>query len=385
MFPSQVNGVQAPAVAGDFADRNPRVSVDAGPGGFVAGALGVAVGLFAWADASALTVSNTGAGAPTGFVSRAQQALIPNYQYASPQFPESSQLIPSGMPVTLHSAGGFWVKNTGAGAVTIGMKAYANNATGAISFAATGSPTAGGSSTSASIAIITCTGGSIAVNSVTASIAGQVMTVSAVGTGALCAGMVISGTGIVPNTTILNQLTGTAGSTGTYTVSVSQTVASTTVTTPGHSTLTVAAGVTGTWLPGQTLTAGAAAGTTIIGAISGTGGAGTYGVTISQTVGATNITANGGTLTVGGTVTGTFAPGDLLTGSGVTAGSYILGSSAGYPLLTGTGGAGTYWVSASQTLAAQTIGVNANTETKFIAISAGAAGELIKMTSHLMG
>lgn len=55
------------------------------------------------------------------------------------------------------------------------------------------------------------------------------------------------------------------------------------------------------------------------------------------------------TLTVGGTVTGTFAIGQTIYGSGVTAGTYITA------LGTGTGGAGTYTISASQTVASTAI------------------------------
>ena len=64
----------------------------------------------------------------------------------------------------------------------------------------------------------------------TGSISGTVLTISAVSSGALILGSVISGTGVANNTSIVNQLTGTAGGAGTYTVSVSQTVASTTIT-----------------------------------------------------------------------------------------------------------------------------------------------------------
>ena len=61
---------------------------------------------------------------------------------------------------------------------------------------------------------------------VTASIATNVLTVSAIATGALAVGQVISGVDVTQYTTITAQLTGTAGSTGTYTVSVGQTVSS---------------------------------------------------------------------------------------------------------------------------------------------------------------
>jgi hypothetical protein len=64
---------------------------------------------------------------------------------------------------------------------------------------------------------------------VTASIAGTVMTVTAVASGALAAGQLPLGTGVTAGTTISAQLTGTTGGTGTYNVSPSQTVASTTI------------------------------------------------------------------------------------------------------------------------------------------------------------
>lgn len=372
MFPQTVNTVQAPAVAGDPADHNPRATVDAGPGALIAGALGVAVGLFAWADAANATVSNSGAGAPTGFVMRSQQALITNF------LQESSSTIPQGLPVTLHSAGSFWVRNAGTAASAIGQKAYANNATGAISFAATGTPPAAAVVTG-SIAVNAGSASSVALNSFTASISGTTMTVSAVGTGAVFPGQTITGTGVTNTTTVLEQLTGTTGSTGTYRVSVSQTVASTTITGSGG-TLTVGGTVTGTFVPGQTITGtGISATTTILSNISGTGGAGTYAVDVATTVASTAITASGGTLTVSGVTSGAIALNDTISGSGVTAGTYVS------KFLTGTGGTGTYLVSASQTASSTTITVAAATETKWVAMSVGAPGELVKMSTHLLG
>ena len=64
----------------------------------------------------------------------------------------------------------------------------------------------------------------------TASIATTTMTVAAITSGPIYPGMVITGTGVTAGTRIVSQLTGTDGSTGTYQVSVSQTVASTTIT-----------------------------------------------------------------------------------------------------------------------------------------------------------
>lgn len=68
--------------------------------------------------------------------------------------------------------------------------------------------------------------------SFTGSIAATTMTVTAVASGTLAVGDVVTGTGILPGTTITALGTGTGG-TGTYTVSVSQTVASTGITVWG--------------------------------------------------------------------------------------------------------------------------------------------------------
>jgi hypothetical protein len=298
MFPSQVNVVPAVGVEGDFASVNPRASVVNGPGAFVAGSSGVNVGRFAWADANNLTVSNFGGGAPTGFVARAQQALITAF------LAESSMQVPTGMPVTLYSTGDYWVKNAGASSSAIGQAAYVNNSTGQVQF---GSNFAGASVT-----------GSIAANVVTGSIAGQTLTVSAVTSGTLAVGQTISGTGVT-------------------------------------------------------------AGTTITALGTGTGGTGTYTVSISQTVSSTTITASGGTLTVTAVGSGTLGLGDALSGTGVTAGTYITG------LLTGAGGTGTYLVSVGQTAASTTITVATGTQTKWVALSVGAPGELVKMSSYLLG
>lgn len=63
---------------------------------------------------------------------------------------------------------------------------------------------------------------------VTGSIAGTTLTVTAVTSGALAVGQVISGSGVIAGTTITGFLTGTGG-TGTYTVSEAQTLSSTTI------------------------------------------------------------------------------------------------------------------------------------------------------------
>lgn len=391
-FPRAVNVVQAPALAGDFASTNPHISVDAGPGGFVAGTSGVTVGLFAWADANNLTVSNAGIGAPTGFVHRAQQALITTF------LADSTSIVPAGLPVTLFSGGDFWVRNSGSTASAIGQKAYANYTTGAITFAATGNPPTSGSATAATLQIIVSatTGGALpTTNTCTASISGTTMTVTAVGAGSvLGAGQTLTGTGFDASavTSIVQQLTGTAGGIGTYQVSLSQTVASTTVTMSGGGLTLTGANTSGIFAPGMVISGtNIPTGTTILGYGTATaGGAGTYYVDRPATTAATasTITAtNASYLTVAGTVTGTFNLNDLLTGASVVANQYISATATQNANLTGLGGAGTYLTNQSQgsSLTAQTIGVNAGVETKWIAQSVGAAGELVKMSSNLLG
>lgn len=74
--------------------------------------------------------------------------------------------------------------------------------------------------------------------SFTASISGTTMTVSAVASGSVLVGAVISGTGVTAGTRIVGYGTGTGG-TGTYTVDTSQTVSSTAITSSSPTRITV--------------------------------------------------------------------------------------------------------------------------------------------------
>mgnify|MGYP003342241643 CR=1 FL=1 len=125
--------------------------------------------------------------------------------------------------------------------------------------------------------------------------AGTTLTVSAVANGALYVGQVLTGTGVTAGTTITAFVSGSGG-TGTYTVSASQLVASTTI-------------------------KGTSAAATFTGTISnGSGSAGTI-------------------LNVASVASGTIKVGQKLYGTGVTGGTIITA------LGTGTGGTGTYTVS----------------------------------------
>ena len=138
-FQNSMQVTQAPGIAGDFASANPRHSQLSVPGGFTAGVNGLTVGLFAWADtATGSILSNTGTGLPTCFVHRNRQAMLTAY------LQEYGMTIPAGFPVgEMFSGGDFLCKNAGAGATTIGMKAFANLTNGTVSFAATGTTVAG--------------------------------------------------------------------------------------------------------------------------------------------------------------------------------------------------------------------------------------------------
>lgn len=312
MFQSQVKGAMAPGIEGDFADHNPRATVLAGPGGLVAGALGLLVGRFAWltyaggdADDGPGIANNFGVGAPAGFSAREHLGTITGY------LDESSMTILPGKELALYLKGSVWVKNAGSNAVVPGMSAYAAYADGSVSFAA-----AGVGSGAASVT------GAIAAGSasVTGSIDDNTLTVTAVSSGTLYPGATISGTNVTAGTTILRQLSGTPGGIGVYVVSIGQ-----------------------------------------------------------QTVASTTISASHGVLTVSAVGSGALGVGDVLSGSGVTAGTTITA------LGTGTGGTGTYIVDKSQTAGSTTITAGLSYQTKFVAASGGAPGELIKMTSHLQG
>src|SRR5581483_634341 len=263
-FQTQVTSQPTIGVAGDFCDSNPRVVVNAGPGGLVAGAGGVTVGRFAWLSQSAIDpdnaatiVNNFGSGPVAGFVHRAQQGLITTY------LADAAMTIPQGFPVTLFSEGGFFVKNDGSSEALVGQKAYADLSTGKVSFAAPNSP---------ATAAFT---GAIAAGtfSVTGAISGNVLTVTAVSSGTVVIGALISGTNVASGTAIVAQLSGTPGGIGTYAVSIpEQNVASTAI-SGTYGTLTVSAVSSGTIQVGGVVSgSGISAGTVITAFGTGLGG-----------------------------------------------------------------------------------------------------------------
>lgn len=206
--------------------------------------------------------------------------------------------------------------------------------------------------------------------SVTGSITGTVLTVTAVTSGRLFVGQAITGTGVTAGTYIKALGTG-AGGTGTYTVSIDKNVASTTITgslsegdidgfqvTVYQASIASAAfnsTATGVdlandyiytsadhgYLTGQPLIYTAVGGAAVGGLTSGT----TYYANVS-TVGACIFTGSISetTLTVTSVLSGVLGAGSLITGSSIAANTFITANG------TGTGGVGTYTVSASHSL-----------------------------------
>lgn len=317
-FQTKTTVQPAIGVEGDFASANPRFSVIAGAGAFVAGAHGVTVGRFAWAEQSRVddvggpaVVNSFGSGPVTGFVHREMQALLTQY------LQEFSMLIPPGFGLTLMSGGDFLVKNAGASQALIDMKAYANFADGSVRFGPSGSPDSGGTSTASTIAA--------GANSANGNIVGNVFTATDTLTGTFYNGSLLSGTNVAAGTRIVEQVL--------------------------------------PLLPGEALR-----------------GLGRYFVSIpEQSAAETLISGSYGLLTIGGTVAGSYGIGQPVSGNGTSAGTIIT------DLGTGTGGAGTYIVNNTQTVAAGALNTALDVETKWFAMSPGLPGEIIKISSHPLG
>lgn len=137
--------------------------------------------------------------------------------------------------------------------------------------------------------------GSIAAgtSAFTASISGNVMYVTAVSSGVIVPGTIITGTGITASTQVTSQLSGSiVGGVGSYAVSINQVAASVAV-TGTYGILTVTATTSGTFSVGQTLSGtSVTAGTQITGLGTGTGLLGTYFVTPTATTASTAITGS---------------------------------------------------------------------------------------------
>ena len=397
-FQQQVNIQPAPAVAGDFASANPRTSVLAGPGALVVGnntpvgltQAGVLVGRFAWTTPGsslnpssgetdgAVYVNSNGAGVPAGFVHREQQALITAF------LGQSTMLVPVGLPITLHNQGDFWVVNASAAASVIGQTIYAINATGAAWPAVAGTPPTDATLTTITVVANTANVSAVAVNAFSSAyINGTTLTITTITTGGLFPNQAINGTGVSAGTLIVNQLTGTAGSTGTYTVNISQTAGtsgSPIAMTGSGGWWTVISMTNGAVYVGQVWSGGTNAfttGTTVLAGGTGVGAAGTYPLSIAQTR-ASTATATGLAAYMNVTaVTGTINVGDTIVTNGHT--GTVLAQYSGT-----AGGNGAYFVSNASAVGDTSGTIYSGTATQWLCASVAAPGELMKITTWVV-
>ena len=313
---TQVRNQEAQAVQGDRASQNPIATFDAGPGGLVSDGT-ITVGYFAWVipptdpnGTNQIATTAAGSGNVAGFVYNDLQALDTVFLSGA------GLIIPVGLPVALAVQGDFWVINGGTTEAQVGQKAYAAFGTGAVSFGATASPATTASATGSTVTPET--------NSWTASVSGDVMTVTAVGGNTIYPGTTITGTGVATGTMIAAQITPllageVANGIGRYLLSVSQQKA----------------------IASEAMT-------------------GTYGL-----------------LTIGTlTSTPTFAVGQIISGTNVVTGTTITLN------VTGSGGSsGTMVVNNNANVTSTTISSVSTGETKWVAASAGGPGQIVKMTS----
>lgn len=295
-FQKVVNSLQAPGVIGDFASMNPFSSVLAGPGALVAPAGGLKVGRFAWVNPADLSVhQGYNAAYQIGFVGRNEQALITDF------LGESTLLIPQGFMVNMFNGGDFFAyfPNGAVGAGTV----YANQTTGAVGTSATNTFTGSvGFTGTASLATVS----------------GQAQMTLATITAAsiVTIGDVVSGTGTASNV-VQSLASGVANTVGAvYNLSGAVTTEAAEAVTTTSFTLNVTAVLTGTLSVGDVITGtGVTAGTSIASVGTGVGGIGTYLLAIP---GAAPINTASETITGSASIaTGFVIRGQTLVGAGV--------------------------------------------------------------------
>ena len=276
--------------AADFIVGNTYVIASVGTTNWVAiGAASATVGVRFTKNSTAAT----GDGTATTFTGRAVNVTgtvaVANGGTGNTSLTQNAVVVGNGTSATTSvspSTNGNVLKSTAGASVTAGSfvvgTEYSIASFGTTNFNSIGAPFS---------AVVTGSVNTASVGVVTGSISGTTLTVSAVTSGTLAVGNNISGTGITAGTTITSLGTGTGG-TGTYVVSVTQTVASTTVTAKSSTTLTVSSVTSGTLAVGQLISGtGVTAGTTITAILTGTGGVGTYTISASQTVASTTVGA----------------------------------------------------------------------------------------------
>lgn len=330
-FQNVVNDYQAPAVAGDFASTNPFASILAGPGALTAPAGGLIVGNFAWVGPNGQVSQSFVAGYQVGFLGRNQQALITQF------LGRSTMVVPEGFMVTLFNEGDFWAQFP-AGA-TVGQNVYADPNDGT-PLSGASAPTLG-----------TVTANSGFTGTGTASVvAGTTLTITADTDGILSPGDVISAANIPSGTTIVAQLTVTAGygagSRGTYQMSAAATGTLAGAVTSTSSLMQVTAVADGSLnfgdaISGSSVLAGTSVGTQLT-PFKGVATVGTLPSTPSTALVVTSVQPGTDLLRIG----------DSLVGAGITPGTTIASQTSGTP-----GGVGTYVMSANSTAEAAGVAI----------------------------
>lgn len=323
-FQSVIEDFQAPGVAGDFASMNPFASILAGPGALVAPAGGLIVGNFAWVGPAGQVSQSYVAGYQIGFLGRNMQALITEF------LGEATMVVPEGFMVTLFNEGDFWA-DFEAGA-TVGGYVFADPNDGAPVYAGTDSaPTLG---------TVTAQAGA-AVSSGTTDGTTAVVTITTVTAGFISPGDTVTGTGIVAGTTVLNQLTGTPGKAGTYTLSTIPAAETNEAMTFKSNNLIVTAVADGSLNLGDQISGtGVATGTVVLSQVTPFSGVASILTGALSTLVVTSVQPGTDLLRVGVAL-------PAIPGLGIAAGTTISAQVSGTP-----GGVGSYTLSAAGTIGA---------------------------------
>jgi hypothetical protein len=323
-FQTTINDYQAPGQPGDFASLNPFSSVLAGNNALVAPAGGLAVGNFFWVGPDGSTSQSFVAGWQIAFLGRNMQALITDF------LGEATLVVPQGFMVTGFNGGDFYA-NFPAGA-HVGDYVFADPNDGTpVSNTANSAPTLGTATASAGFSGTANLASGSAVLTV-ATVVHGIVSVGDVVTDSTTAGNIPAGT------TILNQLTGTAGGVGTYTMSANAAGAGTgdTIACTSANVL-VTAVASGALNVGDKFTGTAvSAGTTIVNQVAPFNGV-------------ANTTNASGNLTVTAVPAGVdlLRKGATITGPNIPASTTISSQTSGTP-----GGVGVYVMSANATATA---------------------------------
>lgn len=323
-FQSVINDYQAPAVKGDFASMNPFASVLAGPGGLVAPAGGLIVGNFAWVGPNGQVSQSYVAGWQIGFLGRNMQALITEF------LAEGTMIVPEGFMVTLFNEGDYWTDFPAGG--TVGGYVFADPNDGQAVYAPTNSAPTLGTGTATAGATI---------SSGTTDGTTDVLTVTTVTHGVISPGDHVTGTGIVAGTTVLNQLTGTPGGAGTYTLSTIPSAESNEAMVFTSPKLLVTAIANGAFTPGDVLSGtGVPSGTAILSQEAPFSGVASILTGALSTLVVTSVQPGTDLLRVGVAL-------PAIPGLGIAAGTTISAQVSGTP-----GGVGSYTLSAAATVGA---------------------------------